>query len=451
MIALLTYWRFYGVELSSVYGYVAQQDVVHTETFGNISDIHSVVWDFFGLINKLVVPHSIALVKVFGLVFVVLSLILIPNVLDYMTGQRFWGFLCVFLVALSPFSVVAAASGGPAAVAAVITVLFLAALYRNEYVLAGILSAIAMAANLPGLVMFLITILDLLQNLAERKTVVRHVIFSSAGFLGVGLILFIFSTYSASVRVYSVPIAASDLTWKFIGFSPLCAVNVLNVAGVVYLIARKRYDFYKTHFPALMLWVTCCTLCAALPSTTNFLTAMVASSILSMFFLQGFASIMPEPETPSARWNLKLVPSVTIVFVFAAIVLFSESYGNNKFVRDIIIPDGAERTEAVNKVAEAIAAAGGDFQIASNFSAAELSVKLGKKVLDVHENIPPISGLILPGENMGVSDGKMIYVAQLPSMVDTSFEGCKTLLKVNYSEDGEVHLVQVLECEKNNE
>jgi hypothetical protein len=441
LTGLLTCWRFRGIELSPVYGYVAQQDVVHSQMFGNVSEARSVVWELSGLINKMVMPHSIVLVKIFGLALIVLNLILISKVLDYMLGQRFWGFLCVFLTVLSPFSVVAAVSGGPAAIAVVITVVFLTALYKNEYIFAGILSGAAMAANLPGLIMFLIVILDLLQNLTDRKKIVLRVLSSTAGFFGVVLVLFIYSTYSGSVRILSVPVGESDLTWNFVAVVPLYIVNILNMGGIVYLLVKKRYDVYKTHFHTLMLWVTSCTLCVAQPSTMNFFVAMVVSSILSMFFLQGFASL----------WNLKLVPSETFVFVFVGVFLFSDLYANDKFLKDVVLTESVERTEAVNKVTAAIMSAGGDDQLVSNFSPEELSVKLGRMVLAVQGSVLPMSELIPSRENMGVPERKIIYVAQRISKVDTLFLGCKSLLNANYTEDGKVHFVQVIRCENNNE
>ncbi|MFZ1080599.1 MAG: hypothetical protein WAO19_01590 [Candidatus Kryptoniota bacterium] len=452
LIALLTYWRFRGIELSSVYGYVAQQDVVHSQMFGNISEARPVVWDFFGLINKLLMPHSIIIIKIFGLALIVLNLVLIPKLLDYMLGQRFWGFLCVFLTALSPFSVIAAVSGGPWAIAVVITVIFLTAIYRNEYVFAGILSGVAMAANLPGVIMFLITILDLLQNSTDRKKITSRILLSTAGFFGVAAVLFAYSAYSGSVRIFSVPISESNLIWNFVAVVPLCVVNMLNIAGIVYLIVRKRYDFYKTHFHTLMLWITSSALCMVQPSTLNYSVAMVISTILSMFFLQGFASL----------WDLKLVPPETFVFVFVVVFLFSDLYANNKFLKDVVLAESAERTGVVNEVAAAIMSTGRNYQLVSNFSPEELSVKLGKKVFAVQENILPMSGWIpvvdegfvsgkTSRENISVPGSKMIYVAQRTSRVDTLFSGCESLLSTNYSEGGKVHFVKVTRCENNNE
>lgn len=178
LTALLTYWRFWRMDLPSVYDYVAQQNVVHAQAFGNSNSTRSVVWDFFGLINKMVMGNSILLIKIFGLALMLLNFFIISRLLDYMLGERFWGFLCVFLIALSPFSVVGAVSGGPAAAAAVIAVLYMAALYKNKYIFAGILSGAAIAANLPGVIMFLITLLDLLINSVEKKKLASQILSS---------------------------------------------------------------------------------------------------------------------------------------------------------------------------------------------------------------------------------------------------------------------------------
>ena len=132
LIALLTYWRFRDLDLSAVYAYVAQGDVVHSVLLQSIDVSRSIVWDFFGLIDRFVTPHSIRLLRYAGLILIVLDLYLISVVVEYILGKKFWGFLAVFLAALSPFAIVAAVYGGTAAAASELSVLFLMALYQNQ-------------------------------------------------------------------------------------------------------------------------------------------------------------------------------------------------------------------------------------------------------------------------------------------------------------------------------
>ncbi len=195
LIALLTYWRFREIELSAVFAYVAQQDVVRSALFQSVGSSRSIFWDFFGLINRMIMPHSIEFLRLVGVIIIVINFVLLYRLINYVLGQKFWGFLSVFLAALSPFAVVAAVSGGPAAIGATIATLFLMALYRNEYIFGGILAGAAFAANLPGLIMFLIVILDLLQNLEDRSKLVQRLLSAAAGFLAVALLVLFYSVY----------------------------------------------------------------------------------------------------------------------------------------------------------------------------------------------------------------------------------------------------------------
>ncbi|MCL4510293.1 MAG: hypothetical protein M1470_04410 [Bacteroidetes bacterium] len=429
LIALLTYWRFRDIELSSVYAYVAQQGVVHSALSQNFSSARSLVWDFFGLINKFAMPHSITLLRIIGLVIMILNFVLLSQMLNYILGQRFWGFLSVFMVALSPFAVVAAVSGGSAAIAVTISILFLMAIYRNEYIFAGILSGVAFAANLPGLVMFLIVVLDLLQNLEDKKKIISRLLSAAAGFFGVVVLVYLYSMYSGITRLYSIPLGDSDLRWAIVGVIPLIIANLLNIAGIIYLVLRKRYDVYKTHFHTLMLWITSCALCFAQPSTLNLLVALTVSSILSMFFLQGFASL----------WNFKPISADTFIFLFVFLFLSSALYSNNKYLNDVVVADCFQKGEAVDEVIAAILPIHGEMQLVSNFAPAELSVKLGRTVYAVQ-------GDLLPVENFDNLTSQTIYVAKRLSKVDTLSNGCAALFGTTYTENRKDYFVQVIKC-----
>ncbi len=434
VIALLTYWRFRGVELSAVFAYVAQQNVVHSALLHNLVSNRSMAWDFFGLINRLAMPHSITFLRTASVVLMILNFILLYRLVNYMLGQKFWGFLFLFLVALSPFSVVAAVSGGSAAIAATIVALFLMALYRNEYIYAGILSGVAFAANLPGLIMFLIVVLDLLQNLQDRSKVIRRLLSAAGGFFVVAFLVFLYSFYSGSPGFFSIPLADHDLTWSLLGIVPLLVVNILDVAGIVYLIKGKRYDVYKTHFHTLMLWITSCALCIVQPTTLNLLFALIVSSVLGMFFLQGFSSI----------WNVKLVSADTFVFVFVGLFLFGDLYANDSYLKNVVLGDCFEKNEAVEQVVAAILPVKGSSMLVSNFAPAELSVKLGRIVYAVQGEPPPV------GSPIGTASST-IYVAKRTSQVDTLSGNCRTLLTARYTENKREYFVQVLECGKTNE
>lgn len=456
LIALLTYWRYREIDLPSVYAYVARQDVIYPVLFQNVTSsplLNSLAWDFFGLMNRILTPHSITLLRIVGLAVVLLALILLSRLLNYMLAQRFWGFLCIFLVALSPFSIVAAVSGGSAAIAVMIAILFLMALYRNQYVFAGILSAVAFAANLPGLIMFLITILDLLQNFPDRKRIIRALLLSTAGFFAVVVLVFVYATYSGTAfrfAGFSMPLTDRDLRWSLMGVVPLLVVNTLNIVGVVYLVVRKRYDVYKAHFHILMLWITSCAMCAVQLSTLSLLVALVVSSILSMFFLQGFSTL----------WNIKFISADTFVFLFVVLFLFGDVYANDKFLKVTVLTDSVERTEVVDGVVAAVMSrpqsgpAREDSRLVSNFAPAELSVRLNKTVFAVQ-------GELLPIEDLGIFGSRTLYVADRASesaRSEISFAGvdslsrhllgCKLLFSTAYAEAGKNHIVQVIECGK---
>ncbi len=428
LIALLTYWRFREIDISSVYAYVAQGDVVHSLLFQSVAATRSVVWDFFGLIDRFVTPNSVRFLRYAGLVFMVLDLYILSRLVDFILGQKFWGFLAVFLAALSPFAVVAAVSGSPAAVAVAVTLLFLMALYRNQYVFAGLLAAVCFAANLPGLIMFLIVILDLLQNLLERKKILMHLLAATAAFLGILTLVYLYSFYSGNPRPFSFPLGERDVAWVADGLIPLLVVNALNVSGIIYLIVKRRYDVYRTHFHTLMMWMASCALCAARPSTEILLVALTVSVVLAVFFLQGFNSL----------WKLKAVSGDSFVMVFVILVLFGDLYSNNIFVTNVALENSLQRNQTISDVVSTVARRPGVRRIVSNFVPAELSVKLGRKIYDVGEGVLPFGGL-------QEAAGPVIYIAKRGEKVDSLASGNKTLLETLLVQNRKTYSIQVVE------
>ncbi len=432
LIALLTYWRFRAMEFPAVFAYVAQQNVVHTAMFQSLMSNRSILWDFFGQIDKMTMPHSIAFIRIAGVILLVIDFVLLYKLINFVLGQKFWGFLGVFLTALSPFSVVAAVSGGPSAIAVTVVILFIMALYRNEYVYAGILAGAAYAANLPGLIMFLIVILDLLQNLEDKKNLVKRLLSAAAGFFAIAIVVTLYSVYSGHSGIFSVPLGDTDLRWALEGMIPLMVVSVLNVAGIIYLIVKKRYDVYRTHFHILMLWVTSSALCIVLPSTLNLLFAFTVSCVLGMFFLQGFASL----------WKIRMVSPDTFVFVFVVLLLFGDIYSNNNYLKNVVMEDSFQRSEAVEEVAATILNVQGSSMLVSNFVPAELSVRLGRVVYAVEGEPLPVSNTI--GSNYST-----IFVTRRKTKVDSLSSNCKDLFTTRYMEKNRDYYVQVIECREN--
>lgn len=337
----------------------------------------------------------------------------------------------MFLVSLSPYTVVGAVSGVPAASSATITILFLMALYNNEYVFGGVLSGIAVAANLPGVIMFLITILDLLQNSNDKKKILKGVLSSAAGFSAVVLVLSIYSMYSGAARVHPIPIGEQGVPWSWIGIIPLFVVNIVDVAGVIYLLVARRYDLYRTHFHALMLWLTFNALCVALPTTTNLLVALVVSAFLATYYIQGFASI----------WNFKMFPVEAFVFLFALFFLSADIYANNKYLQDNVLKDCQETTQEVNEIVASIIPVDENSQIISNFAPSELSVRLMKQVVEIQGEPFPLEGLNIYG-------ARTIYVVDRISKLDSLYQGCKLLMKGSYEAAGRNHFIEVIQCEE---
>jgi hypothetical protein len=431
LIALLTYWRFREINLSEVYAYVAQQDVIHPTLQQGLGGVRSIVWDFFGLLNKILIPGSVIILRLVGLLLTVLNYFLLSKLLNDVLGHRFWGFLGAFLVSLSPFVIVAAVTGMPAASDVTITILFLMALYKNQYVFGGILAGVAVAANLPGFIMLLITVLDLLQNSTDKKKIVQRVLVSTAGFLGVAVLVFIYSMFSGAARFPSIPFQEPDIPWPPIVAAPIVFVNVVNIIGVGYLLATKRYDIYRTHFHAFMLWITFDSLCIIQPTTSNFLVALVVSSLLCIFFVQGFTSV----------WKIKFLSVETFVFLFIVSFLFADIYANNKFLQGELLNSCREKSEEIEQVLSSINPVGENSQIVSNFASSELAAKLLKPVVE-------IKGEPFPLEGLDVSGGKSIFVVDKTAKGDSLYHGCKLLMSSSYEVGGVNHFVEVIQCER---
>ncbi len=429
LIALLTYWRFRDLELPAVYSYVAQGDVVRSALFKSVFLTHSIVWDFFGLIDRFVTPHSADLLRASGLILVILSLYLLSKLEDYILGQKFWGFLTIFLAALSPFGVVSAVSGGPAAVSVALTLLFLMALYRNQYIYAGILAAVCSGANLPGLIMFLIAILDLLQNFHEKNKMLSRLLATTTGFIAVLALLYVYSSYAGNARLFSIPVGEQDMRWSVVGTLPLFIVNSLNIVGIGYLLAKRRYDVYRTHFHTLMLWITSCAMCIAQPTTLNLFVAFVVSTVIAAFFLQGFNSL----------WKFRLASAETFVFLFVVVSLFGDLYANNRFLSNKVLQDIYQEDEAVADVIRSVAGSDGTALLMSNFVPAELSVKLGRQVFAVDNEL-------LAAGDLEITAPSTIYVAKRRSKQESPIAGCKSLLSTAYSESGNTFYVEVVQC-----
>lgn len=430
LIILLTYWRFRDINLTEVYAYVAQQSVIHPMLQQSVIEARSLVWNFFGLLNKMLFPDSIVLLRFVGLTLTILNYFLLSKLLNDILGHRFWGLIGAFLVSLSPFMTVAAVAGIPAASSTTIIILFLTALYKNQYIFGGILAGVAVAANLPGLILFLIMVLDLLQNSADKKKIIQRMLTSAAGFCGVVLLVFIYSMTSGLVRLPSIPLQEPDVPWSLMAMTPIVLVNIMNMVGVGYLIATKRYDIYRTHFHVFMVWITFGALCVIQPTTSNLLIALVVSSLLCIFFVQGFASV----------WKIKFLSVETFVFLFIVAFLFSDIYANNKSLQDEILKNSREKSDVMAEVISSIIPVEGNSQIVSNFAPSELSIELMKPVVE-------IKGEPFPFDEMNILSGRKIYVVDRTAKGDSLYHGCKLLLSSSYEVSGVIHFVKVVQFE----
>ncbi len=428
VIAVLTYWRFRSIELPIVYSYVAQQSVVQVIPLHELLTNRSLSWNFFGLIDRLISPHSVFLLKVVAGILVVLDLVMLSKLVGHFLGQKFWSFIAVFLVALSPFAVLAATTGGPAAIAVAFGLLFLMALYRQEYIFAGIVSALGFAANLPGLIMFLIVILALLQDQRRKEGLVGHLLLSSAVFILTALIIYLYSLLKGYPGVFFLPLGETDVAWTFVGVLPLIFVNLLNFGGIVYLVVGKRYEVYSSHFHTLMLWIASVAFCIAQRTTLNLFFAITVSSILAMIFLHEF----------TLKWQLKIVSVDTFLLLFVTIFLFTDLFANNRFVQDRVLADSIQRSETVNEVVDTILSKARGARVVSNFVPAELAVRIGSPVVEAQGNLMAMTDI------QDVSS-QTVFVTRRKSEVYHLPSRCKLLFSTSYLESQKGYTVQVIE------
>ena len=428
------------MNVSTVYAYVAQENLILSIFQQSLYSVRSTVWDFFGLLDRFLFPNSIVLLRLVGVCLAALNFFLISRLLNALLGQRIWGFFGAFLISISSFMVVGAVTGSPAESSATIIILFLIALYKNQYVYAGLLSGVAVAAHLPGFIFFLIAILDLLQNSKDKQRILQTIIYASGAFFFVLILVLVYSKYSGTARLVTFPLSEPELTWSLIGAAPLLFVNLINFVGVIYLIVARRFDAYRNHFHAVMLWLTCGTLSIVQPLTSNLLAAFIVSSILAIGFIQSFA----------ATWNSRLLPTETIVFFFALIFLSTDIFANDRFLKDQVLGDCRERTRAVEEVVAMVDQDANTLQVVTNFAPSELSVKLGRSVVSFfpESELGKAEPLLLGGLNP--IDPNTIYIVDKTSKIDTAIHGCKMLMRGSYQVGGTEHFVEVLRTEGKN-
>ncbi len=294
-IVLITYWKYRDINVSAVYAYVAQENLILPIFQQRLSTVRSLVWDFFGVLNRVFSPNSIDLLRLVGLLLAALNFFLISRLLNSLLGEKIWGFFGAFLISMSSFMVIGAVTGSPAESAAAIMILYLTALYKNQYMIAGLLSGIAVAAHMPGFIMFLITILDLVQNSRDKRRVLQTILFASGAFFFILILVLVYAWYSGNAPLVTFPLSEPELPWSLIGAAPLLFVNFIDLAGITYLLVARKFDVYRNHFHTVMLWLTSVTLSIVQPTTANLLAAFIVSSILAIGFVQSLAS----------TWNLR--------------------------------------------------------------------------------------------------------------------------------------------------
>ena len=428
-VALLTFWRFRNMEFATVYTYVAHQSVIHSNLFDNLSSERSLVWDFFGLIDRMATPGSIDLLRLAGLVLSVVDFVLVALMLDIVLGQKVWGFLIVFLLSLSPPAVVSAVTGGPAAAAAAIVVLYMVALYRNEYMFAGLLSAVGFASSLPGLVMFLIVVLDLLQNSRDTRNIMRTLVVSAIAFFAVAMAVFAYKLYAGEPGFATVPVGDRDLDWNRIGMIPLYMSVLFNLIGVTYLIVKRRYDVYRSHFHAFMMWITMCAMSMVHPNTLNIFSASAISLAITGFFLQGFASL----------WKVRFISAGTFVVLIAVLFLSADMLINGKYLSDEVQNDSFQTNLVADQVSVLIQPMDTVSNVMTNFAPAELAFKIGRPVREVESDFLPVEGI-------PAAVGPSLYVVDSGTRLDTTAVGCRALFTTTFSRNGKNRFVQVIDC-----
>lgn len=433
-VALLTYWRYRAIDPASTFDYVAQESVVWN-SFSLQSSAHNpVLWNFFGIVNKIIDSKSIVVLKVFSLFISVINLLMLFKLVSFLLIERFWGFIGLFLFSLSPPAVVSAVSGGPEAAALSVTLLFLYSLYQNNYLIAALLSVTALTINLPGIIYFLIVIFDILQNVQDKKKVISLLSWTALIFFGFTAILFWYGNISSSFVLAMVPFSLTDFKWNLIGLMPVILTNVLNVAGIIYLIKQQRQDVYIKHFPLLMLWLNFCAFAVAFPSSINMLNALAVSLILFLFFLQGFPLV------------LRFTNAMTELFVIGFVILFLsfDLMGNNHFLHDQVLSDIESREEAVKEVVSSVNSATNVGIVMSNFVPSELSVRLGRTIYAAGASVIPTGITVQNGK-------KIIYIVNRKFGSGTEEIPCRCILSTMYFSENSNHKIEVFVCEGRNE
>ena len=426
LIALLTYWRFRGLEIAGAYSYVAQENVLHPLLQRANQAPASIVWNFFGVVDRMIFPRSIDLLRILGLILVVVNYFLLAKLMNDVLGRRVWGFLCVFVVSLSPFLIISAVAGLPAAAAETVVLLFLIALYNNRYVLAGLLSAVALTANLAGFILFLIAILDLIQNATQKRRMLSSVLYSSTAFFGVAALIFAYSVYTGTMFP-AIPVTHPEFPWPPVAFAGFGIADTLVVGGIIYILSLRRFNIYKSHFHLFMVWLALSASCLVQPSTTNLIVTFVVSSILGTFFLQGFAAL----------WSGRVFPVETTAFLFVLTFLFTDVFANNEFLQNRLLVNCKAEADAVTDVVDALSNLPSNIGIVSNFVPAEISVKLSRQVLG-------IEGEPIAGEGSVLRQSGTVFIVDSDSKSYIALPGSRLLNQDSYMIDGKVHYVKVI-------
>jgi hypothetical protein len=74
LVALLTYWRYWSIDPASTFDYVAQGSVVKSIFSMQSIDHRPLLWDFFGVVERMIDDGSIYLLKTFSIILVVINL-----------------------------------------------------------------------------------------------------------------------------------------------------------------------------------------------------------------------------------------------------------------------------------------------------------------------------------------------------------------------------------------
>ncbi|MGC8652667.1 MAG: hypothetical protein ACP5US_01610 [Candidatus Kryptoniota bacterium] len=434
LIAILTYWRYWAIDPVSTFDYAAEGAVVQSLFSPQLAAQRPMVWDFFGVIDKMIDSRSIFLLKASSLIISVINLLMLFKIVSFLLGEKFWGFMGLFLFAISPPGVIAAVSGGPESASLAITLLFLYSLYRNQYLIGGMLSAIAIAINLPGVIYFIVVIFDILQNVQDKKKVLSLLISVPLIFFGFISVVYFYGKMSGTSPLTLIPFRLSDFKWRTTGELPIFLANGINIIGIVYLIIRRRYDVYVKHFHLLMLWLTFQSLAIALPSSINLLNALALSLILFLFFLQGLPVV----------WHFSSASTELFVIGFVILFLSFDLTGNNYFLQDGVLPEVRSRKEAVREVISSVKSVKGIRRIISNFVPGELAVNLGRTVYAVN-------GSLIPAGETYQEEGKSVYIVDRPIGSKVGDVPCKNILSTIYFSEGGGHSIKVFVCEGKNE